>query len=122
MGIVTLLLRCFRILKFKPDGTNKDMVKCRGYNLTKVQVYRTFDATHQLARPNVRLYSWQESSQASCINMFALNKYQFEQLRIAQHLIRWSLLVLPVSVAVGALVALFLWLLESATHIRQANL
>ena len=42
MGIVTLLLRCFRILKFKPDGTNKDMVKCRGYNLTKVQVYRTF--------------------------------------------------------------------------------
>lgn len=49
-------------------------------------------------------------------------KYAFEQLRIARHLIRWSLLVLPVSVAVGAMVALFLWLLESATQVRQANI
>jgi H+/Cl- antiporter ClcA len=49
-------------------------------------------------------------------------KCAFEQLRIARHLIRWSLLVLPVSVAVGAMVALFLWLLESATQIRQANI
>ena len=49
-------------------------------------------------------------------------KLAFEQLRIARHLIRWTLLVLPVSVAVGAMVALFLWLLESATRIRQANL
>ncbi len=49
-------------------------------------------------------------------------KLAFEQLRIARHLIRWSLLVLPVSVAVGSMVALFLWLLESATQIRQANL
>ena len=49
-------------------------------------------------------------------------KLAFEQLRIARHLIRWTLLVLPVSVAVGAMVALFLWLLESATQIRHANL
>ena len=49
-------------------------------------------------------------------------KLAFEQLRIARHLIRWSLLVLPVSVAVGSMVALFLWLLEPATQIRQANL
>ena len=54
--------------------------------------------------------------------MFAPTKYRFEQLRIARQLIRWSLLVLPVSVTVGALVALFLWLLESATQIRQAHL
>ena len=45
-----------------------------------------------------------------------------EQLRMARHFVRWSLLVLPVSVAVGVLVALFLWLLESATQIRHANL
>jgi H+/Cl- antiporter ClcA len=49
-------------------------------------------------------------------------KHAFEQLRIVRHLIRWSLLVLPVSIVVGVLVALFLWLLEMATHIRQANL
>jgi len=54
--------------------------------------------------------------------MFEPPKYKFEQLRTARHMIRWSLLVLPVSVAVGAMVALFLWLLESATQIRQANL
>ena len=54
--------------------------------------------------------------------MFSSTKYRFEQLRIARQLIRWSLLVLPVSMTVGALVALFLWLLESATQIRQANL
>ncbi len=54
--------------------------------------------------------------------MFSSTKYRFEQLRIARQLIRWSLLVLPVSMTVGALVALFLWLLESATQIRHANL
>ncbi len=48
--------------------------------------------------------------------------YSFEQWRIARHVLRWTLLVLPVSVAVGAMVALFLWLLELATHLRQANL
>ena len=49
-------------------------------------------------------------------------KLAFEQVRIARHLVRWSLLVLPVSVAVGAMVAFFLWLLEAATQVRHANL
>ena len=35
---------------------------------------------------------------------------------------RWLLLILPVSIVTGCLVALFLWLLESVTHIRRANL
>jgi H+/Cl- antiporter ClcA len=48
--------------------------------------------------------------------------YAFEQLRIARHLVRWSLLVLPVSVVVGAMVALFLWLLGAATQTREANM
>lgn len=45
----------------------------------------------------------------------------FEQLSIARHLIRWTILTLPVSIVVGSLVALFLWLLEKATVTRQAN-
>lgn len=49
-------------------------------------------------------------------------KNSFEQFRIASHLIRWTLLVLPVAVAVGAMVALFLWLLEWATHTRWENM
>lgn len=46
----------------------------------------------------------------------------FEQVRIARQLLRWVLLVLPVAVAVGVLVALFMWLLSWATGARQANL
>lgn len=34
---------------------------------------------------------------------------------------RWALLVVPVSIATGCLVALFLWLLESATQFRKSN-
>lgn len=48
--------------------------------------------------------------------------YSFEQFHIAKHLIRWTILVLPVAVAVGSMVALFLWLLEMATHTRWANM
>jgi len=48
--------------------------------------------------------------------------YSFEQFRIAKHLIRWTVLVLPVAIAVGCMVALFLWLLELATHTRWANM
>ena len=36
--------------------------------------------------------------------------------------LRWSLLILPVAVATGCLVALFLWLLEWATQTRQAHI
>ncbi len=38
------------------------------------------------------------------------------------NVLRWLLLVLPVSIATGCLVALFLWLLESATQLRKENL
>lgn len=42
----------------------------------------------------------------------------FEHLFITSHLIRWTLLVLPVSLSVGSLVAFFLWLLDKAINIR----
>ena len=44
-----------------------------------------------------------------------------EHLFILSHLIKWTLLVIPVSVTVGSLVALFLWLLELATNYRYQN-
>jgi H+/Cl- antiporter ClcA len=43
---------------------------------------------------------------------------RFEHLAILNHLLRWTLLTIPVSFIVGSLVALFLWLLEKATEIR----
>src|SRR5215211_5395209 len=49
-------------------------------------------------------------------------QYSFEQLKIARQLIYWTVLIIPVSVAVGSLVALFLWLLDKATAVRWANL
>jgi H+/Cl- antiporter ClcA len=53
-----------------------------------------------------------------------MNKYSysFEQVKIATHLMYWTLLIVPVSVAVGSLVALFLWLLDIATAARWQNL
>ncbi|RFS26954.1 voltage-gated chloride channel protein [Chitinophaga silvatica] len=41
-----------------------------------------------------------------------------EQLAITKYLLKWTLLVLPVSIVAGSLVALFLWLLEKATDYR----
>src|SRR5690606_19648452 len=38
------------------------------------------------------------------------------------NLIRWTLLVLPLAIVVGAIVALFLWLLEWATQTRWENI
>lgn len=49
-------------------------------------------------------------------------KNTFEQFRIAGHLLRWSLLSIPLALGVGTLVALFLWLLEWATQTRQENM
>ncbi|MBV8390914.1 MAG: voltage-gated chloride channel family protein [Mucilaginibacter sp.] len=40
---------------------------------------------------------------------------------ILSHLIRWTLLTIPVAIAVGAVVALFLWLLNWAIHFRFAH-
>jgi H+/Cl- antiporter ClcA len=45
-------------------------------------------------------------------------KYSFEQLEIFIYLIKWTALIIPMSVVVGSLVALFLYLLDQATHIR----
>src|SRR4051794_1817098 len=50
------------------------------------------------------------------------NSNGFEQLKIARLLIYWTLLIIPVSVVVGSLVALFLWLLDLATIARWQNL
>lgn len=41
-----------------------------------------------------------------------------EQFSITKNLLKWTLLIVPVSVSVGLLVALFLWLLDLATHTR----
>lgn len=49
-------------------------------------------------------------------------KYNFEPFFIAKHLLYWTALVVPVSIVVGLLVALFIWLLELATITRWANL
>lgn len=37
---------------------------------------------------------------------------------ILAHLIKWTLLVIPLSIVTGSLVALFLWLLDIVTHLR----
>lgn len=53
-----------------------------------------------------------------------MRKYilSLEQVGIAGNLLRWTLLVVPVSVLTGLLVALFLWLLEAVTKLRWENL
>jgi H+/Cl- antiporter ClcA len=45
-------------------------------------------------------------------------KWSFDQFKILTYSLRWFLLVLPVAIVVGSIVAFFLWLLELATHIR----
>ena len=45
----------------------------------------------------------------------------FEQIKIARHLLYWTALIIPVSVAVGSVVALFLWLLDTVTVIRLSH-
>ncbi len=41
-----------------------------------------------------------------------------EQFAIIKHLLRWTLLIVPVAIAIGSIVALFLWLLTTAIHFR----
>jgi len=48
-------------------------------------------------------------------------KNSFEHLFILSHLLRWTLLVIPVALLAGSLVALFLWLLDWAIHFRFAH-
>lgn len=49
-------------------------------------------------------------------------RYSFEHFKIARHLLYWTALVVPVSIVVGSLVALFLWLLDMATATRWTHL
>ena len=42
----------------------------------------------------------------------------FEQFKVLEHLLKWTVLVLPLSIITGSLVALFLWLLDLVTTIR----
>lgn len=53
-----------------------------------------------------------------CRTMYQKIKTSFEQFSIAKHLIRWTLLAIPLALTVGSLVALFLWLLDQATELR----
>ena len=44
-----------------------------------------------------------------------------KQVSLLKYLIRWTLISIPVAVAIGSMVALFLWLLNLATHFRFAH-
>ncbi|ASZ12864.1 voltage-gated chloride channel family protein [Chitinophaga pendula] len=46
------------------------------------------------------------------------NNASHSPLNITYQLLRWTLLLIPVSLVTGSLVALFLWLLDKATHLR----
>jgi H+/Cl- antiporter ClcA len=48
-------------------------------------------------------------------------KASFEHIFIASHLLKWTILALPVAVVSGSIVALFLWLLDKATILREQN-
>jgi H+/Cl- antiporter ClcA len=48
--------------------------------------------------------------------------YSFEQFTIAKNLLGWIVLIFPVAVTTGLLVALFLWLLDIATVARWQNM
>jgi H+/Cl- antiporter ClcA len=61
-----------------------------------------------------------QSSQNLFAGMKSL-KSSFEQIGIAYHLLKWGVLVLPLAVAVGSSVALFLWLLDVVTQYRWGH-
>ncbi|GAC1313655.1 MAG: voltage-gated chloride channel family protein [Mucilaginibacter sp.] len=44
-----------------------------------------------------------------------------EHYSIIKHLARWTILVLPIGLAIGSIVALFLWLLTTAIHFRFSH-
>lgn len=47
-----------------------------------------------------------------------VKKLQSQHYSILKYLIRWTLLVIPVAIVIGSMVALFLWLLTYAIHFR----
>jgi H+/Cl- antiporter ClcA len=44
-----------------------------------------------------------------------------EHYSIIKYLVRWTILILPIGIAIGSVVALFLWLLTTAIHFRFAH-
>jgi H+/Cl- antiporter ClcA len=48
-------------------------------------------------------------------------KTHFEHIFITSHLLRWTLLVIPVSLTSGSLIAFFLWLLDKAILFRMVH-
>ncbi len=48
-------------------------------------------------------------------------KNSFEQFSIINWLLKWTCIVTPLAIAVGTVVALFLWLLDQVTQIRWQN-
>ena len=54
----------------------------------------------------------------SATNTQSNNGFLKQHLTIIKYLIRWTIIVIPVAVAIGSMVALFLWLLTSAIHFR----
>ncbi len=48
-------------------------------------------------------------------------KNSLEQIFVAYHLIKWTLLVLPLSIITGSMVAFFLWSLDKVIDLRVAN-
>jgi H+/Cl- antiporter ClcA len=44
-----------------------------------------------------------------------------KQISLLKYLIRWTLISIPVAIAIGSMVALFLWLLTWAIHFRFAH-
>ncbi|MGN6416332.1 MAG: voltage-gated chloride channel family protein [Pseudobacter sp.] len=46
---------------------------------------------------------------------------RFQFIAITRHLIRWTLLCIPLSLLAGSVVALFLWLLDETTRLRWQN-
>lgn len=52
---------------------------------------------------------------------FSTLNRQAKRLVILKYIIRWTLLVIPVGVVAGSMVALFLWLLTAAIHFRFAH-
>jgi H+/Cl- antiporter ClcA len=45
-------------------------------------------------------------------------KFLSNQFALLKYLVRWSVIVIPVAIAIGSMVALFLWLLNWAIHFR----
>ncbi len=47
-----------------------------------------------------------------------LNEFSKDVYAVIKHLIRWTIIILPIAVAIGSVVAFFLWLLNTAIHFR----